>query len=493
MNHNSTAPSGIRRVDQVTLSRNLNLFLVFIATVIIAGYAVKSGNPIIMLGFVAMPFVFMLMNRPELTFALAVILDASSIDIPGVSFTSVGVLAKLILLGAFTLAVALGQRMWKGDQMAERRPMVLFLGNILLLMAVRGSGLRMLGSATWGGMMYVNFIIGLLFFMALNGLIVKKKQIRWIIWGSLIAGALGSIFQYRGWSSVELSSEVTASRLNYLAPVTIALLSLGIAIKTRVRLIRPLLVLLCLVLVALSGFRSRWLGTVMVCAGFGFFMSRDKVRYFVVLALLGLVGWGCIVAASPHLPLGIQRAVSFLPGVQVEQRVAMNALESIEWRVEIWKYCLEKVPEYFWIGRGSAFDVGEASANLSSHDIGTFSPWFAFQTRSYHSGPLSLLLDYGITGFVTGIWLMVLMFKRFWKAAVELSLINTFEARYTLFLTVYLLWRIFAYFFVYGDIRAFSLIISDAAIAMVLYSSVKRMHQARVEAIASASLVTESE
>jgi hypothetical protein len=109
---------------------------------------------------------------------------------------------------------------------------------------------------------------------------------------------------------------------------------------------------------------------------------------------------------------------------------------------------------------------------LGQGDIALFTPWFAFETRSYHSGPLSLLLDYGLPGLLLGLWLAGLVLRRFWQTAVRLAKIDTIESRYALFLSVFVLWQWVAFFLVFGSIVTLANMIATLAAAMVVSNSV---------------------
>jgi len=339
--------------------------------------------------------------------------------------------------------------------------------------------LRMLGSSTWGGMLYISLLIGIIFYMAVNGLQLNKKNIKWIVWGGLIAGLVGSASAYKGWSSSAAEEAgLSATRLMWLLNLSYGLFPLVFALKfPRNKWVSILLMGICLVFIGLTGFRSRLVAFIMVYAGYGFFCAKNKKRFAVIAACLGLLLWGGIVVVSPVLPQGLQRAVSFVPGVQIDYMTGKNAQGSIDWRVEIWGYCLQQVPKYWLIGRGSAFNVWDTVAQLGHNDIKLFTPWFAFETRSYHSGPLTLLLDYGVPGLLIGIWLTIIVFRHFYKLSVRLAVLDTFESRFALFLTVYVLWQWAAFFLVYGAMATFATMLTSLAAALVVSNSVLGRHE----------------
>ena len=128
-----------KTVDQVRLFRGLIVSLLIALAVIFGFLTVKMGNPILMIGLLVLPFALMLMRYPGAVLTLAFVMDASGISIPGLSFTTAGLLAKLLLIGIFLLGIALGQRQWNPAELPEKKPLILFALVVILLMAVRGS------------------------------------------------------------------------------------------------------------------------------------------------------------------------------------------------------------------------------------------------------------------------------------------------------------------------------------------------------------------
>jgi hypothetical protein len=471
--------------DEAKIIRGLvTVFLCFVA---VAGafLTMRSGNIFLIAAFLALPFVILLMHSPQTALALALILDASGIPLPGVSGgASLGLPLKILLIAVMGIGVMMHRKPWQGQKLPETKPLLCFTAVMILLMMVRGTGLRALGSSMWGGMIYIILLCNIGFYFAVNGLRISRKQIRWIVWGSLLAGVIGAALRLRGFEAVAEEGGVGASRLMWLSPIAGALFPLVFALKfRRTPWISGLLLLICLTLAGLTGFRGRLVGLVMVTAGYGFFKAKDKVQYALLLGGLGLAGWIGIVLISSHLPLGLQRAVSFVPGAHVDYRTAQDAAGSIEWRVEIWKYCLERYKEYLLIGRGAAFNIQSTRSQLGAADpFGT--PWQAYLTHTYHSGPLSLLVDFGLPGLLAALWLTVLVMKRLWGLAQRMTEIGTFESRYALFLCVSLLWRWVAFYLVYGDMSGFANMVSSAAVAMVIAGSVFAVEHEKNERVA---------
>ena len=150
-------------VDVVSLKRNLIITLGFILTVVLSCLTVISGNPLFMLAFVALPLILILLYYPSIAFVMAFIMDATGMAIPGVSYTTLGLVAKLIVLLTFILAFFLQAKKNESLDVPEEKPLIWLVFIIFILMVFRGSGLRMLGSSTWGGMAYIVLLIGIFF------------------------------------------------------------------------------------------------------------------------------------------------------------------------------------------------------------------------------------------------------------------------------------------------------------------------------------------
>jgi O-antigen ligase len=156
------------------------------------------------------------------------------------------------------------------------------------------------------------------------------------------------------------------------------------------------------------------------------------------------------VVVLPHaerLPLMAQRALSFLPG-KFDQATRESAAGTVQWRLAMWKEVLPEVPKCLFRGKGWAFDARDFYSTVElapSPDIhaGTI------LVGDYHSGPLSLLLPFGIYGAVAFVWFLVAglrVLHRNWKfgnpalRSVNALLLAAFAT------------RSFAFFFVFGSL-----------------------------------------
>ena len=160
-----------------------------------------------------------------------------------------------------------------------------------------------------------------------------------------------------------------------------------------------------------------------------------------------------------------------MPGATVDQRTAIDATHSIDWRLEIWEYALARASDYLIIGRGGTFDVMETVGQLGIADpYGT--PWQAFLTHTYHSGPIEMLLDYGIPGLLAVFSLHVLIFKRLWGYSIKLAPIDTASSRYASYLCASQLWLAVSFYIAFGYMVGFANWLVQSAVVMVITENI---------------------
>ena len=480
MNHEFSHIS-LTQVDQVKIKRNVIKAIAFVLTVVFAFYTLKTGNILFMGGLLALPFALMLMNRPDLAFMFGIVADATAITIRGINYLTLGVIMQLMVILSAILTWALVGHNASSQSFREKKPLLLFTGLVLILMASRGAGLRVLGSETWGGMIYIRIFVAIAFYLAIRKVDISQKIFKYAIIGIVIGGVLGSLIQRSGFvaAASQLSSigpeTVGSKRLMWLTPFVYAIFPVVLAIRWKLKLVGVLIWIALLGAIGLTGYRSRLVELIMVTVLFGFIGSRSRIKYSIKSVFVGAILWISAIIVSPYVPAGLQRAVSFLPGTKVEAYAGKDALESVEWRVEIWKYCWERVPDYLWIGRGSTFNVFDTVDNLSQSDIMLYTPWFAFQTHAYHSGPLTLLIDYGLPGFLIGTWLLLAIGVSAWKIAAKMVRYRSLESRYCLALCSWLLWQVISFFLVYGQMPKFGRVLVAGAVVTVLARSVEKI------------------
>src|SRR4029077_2244465 len=126
-----------------------------------------------------------------------------------------------------------------------------------------------------------------------------------------------------------------------------------------------------------------------------------------------------------------QRALAFLP-LELSADARTDAEGSSEWRLEMWKGLLPQVPQHLLLGKGYAitqedFQMMGMDTSFRSADASQQGLALSFD---YHNGPLSVVIPFGIWGFVAFCWFLWstcwVMYSNFRYGDPALKTINTF-------------------------------------------------------------------
>jgi len=151
----------------------------------------------------------------------------------------------------------------------------------------------------------------------------------------------------------------------------------------------------------LSGFRSAILIPIVSLIVQFFAEGLHKTKYAIGLAGSLVAGAIFLGAFADSLPLSAQRAISFLP-IKVDPIAAMDAKSSLAWRFEMWKVVVREAPNHLWLGKGYAIDPTDIYLAEESVKRGFQNDFeMSVRTGDYHSGPLSVLVPFGIIGTLT--------------------------------------------------------------------------------------------
>lgn len=147
-----------------------------------------------------------------------------------------------------------------------------------------------------------------------------------------------------------------------------------------------------------AGFRSQILIILLAFGLFFLLYARFRARIVVVLGAYGVAGTLMLYALAPAMSETLQRSISFLPGIGIEQQVADQASETVDWRYDLWGRTAEELPKYLLVGRGLTRDYMGAMA-LYDSPLATDAE-VQYYMHAYHSWVLGVLMDLGIVGFV---------------------------------------------------------------------------------------------
>ncbi|MGC1479943.1 MAG: hypothetical protein WA771_05545 [Chthoniobacterales bacterium] len=386
-------------------------------------------------------------------------------------------LGATTLLALAILNFAMTQRVrlrWSGGHTA----ILLFIAVILLTMGVRGSGFRVLGSEKWGGMFYLQLVL-------CASLVYTVPQInlsstwwrRCLILAALstIPAAIAEILIYRGFGLGGIASffqvgapsdldSITASRdfINRYFAVSLAGQSLYYAIF----LLIPAAYLFSppglkhwpwaigfTLTAAFGGFRTVLLSMVGVTVILMKWSRSVQPGFLLLIGCAAMAGYISLVFTADYLPVQWQRAVSFLPGLQVSEVASADASTTVVWRLELWRRALDQVPYFLFVGRGYAFSATEYLAAYDNR-YGLFDALeWAIVTSAYHQGSLSLLVGLGVPGLITGYAILFLFARRHLRVREAAWSSPKLQTCHTVVCAIFLM-DIIQFVFIYGDVQA---------------------------------------
>jgi hypothetical protein len=290
-----------------------------------------------------------------------------------------------------------------------------------------GFGLRALGNSVMGGRKYVFLLAWITGYFALTARrIPPEKAGLYValfflggclsIMGDLVAfipRSLGFIF-YLFPPDPDYFAFGTIQRFYGASTMSTAVFTFMLArygIKGIFRAGKPWRAAVFILFVMLScfgGFRSVLLSYALLFSILFFLEGMHRTQLLPILAFAGLMAVVICIPMVDKMPRSVQRALSFLP-VNVDSAVRGDAQASLDWRLNMWMALLPQVPPHLLLGKGYAITpedlevMGRDSAFRKAIDPGEQA--LALST-DYHSGPLSVILPFGIWGAIAFLWFL---------------------------------------------------------------------------------------
>ncbi len=160
-----------------------------------------------------------------------------------------------------------------------------------------------------------------------------------------------------------------------------------------------------------GGFRSGIIFVVMLLSALFFLEGLWRTKWAVIMSGFAVVLLVAIVVFSRQLPLQIQRSLAFLP-VDISPDARLDADQSSEWRIDIWKAVLPEVPQYLLLGKGYGINATDVYLAPFLIEQGVYrNHEAAILTGNYHQGLLSLLIPLGLPGLICFGWLILAGFR----------------------------------------------------------------------------------
>jgi hypothetical protein len=354
------------------------------------------------------------------------------------------------------------------------RPLI-FLGMVVLATAklTGGIGLNVLGSEGIGGKRYVYLLSGVIGFFALTAHPIPLKKAglytNMFFLGAVTAaiGNLASIinpsfnFIFLIFPADMGAMMASGPENNYaivrfggLAASSIAVISWLLArygiqgVLDMRKSWRFFIFAFFMVLSTFGGFRSMVINVALLCAVLFYLEGLMRTRLLPVIILAAILLSAIAVPFANKLPLTVQRSLAFLP-LDLDMEAVLSSQDSTGWRLDMWKAVLPEVPKYLILGKGYGIDASELDMLVKGMNRGEEGAAGAIISGDYHSGPLSLIMPFGIFGAVGFIWFLVAGYRaldrnyRFGDPAL---------ARINRFLLALFIVKILMFFFIVGSL-----------------------------------------
>jgi hypothetical protein len=463
--------------DPSKIQRALLTVFLILATVALTYFGFTKNLPVVGLLIPVIGLASWLIGRPVRLLFLMMLAYGASLRIPGLpTVLNVMTICQVLLIGWASLDKALLHNSPRFSLEPRIDNWLAFFAlDLLLIMFVRGAGFALLGGSTYGGTGYVMFFLAISSYFTVTRLRMTDSDIKCLLLIVLAGAIFAMITQVLsfysgggfGWLqkifSVEteslLSEQESATsaaggggdavvRWSAFGKVAYGLIPIAYVL-CRKQAARFVLIASAFALVGMTGTRSQVAGVVMMVFFAGVYYSKNRAKTVLAWGLAGLFILGFLMIATPMLPRAVQRAVSFIEFIPVDQDIVASAETSSSWRFDMWRdYCIPNVPQYLLIGRGIAHDIA-GFAWLNPKWYGT-AEFFYYMGR-YHSGPFSLLLDHGLPGTIGFTMFFLLTLADGWRTVRRYaSKQDTLTSRYYTYLTLLMTYEVFNFYFIFG-------------------------------------------
>lgn len=434
------------------------------------------------------PLAVFFLNRRDYFFLTIVIFTSADIWMPitgnNVPFH---IFLRLILVAGIIGASIIGRppaSRWDVPRISMVCWMVIILGT----MAMRGTGIRQLGSPLWGGKNYI-ILLAMLFFFLVIPQAVRLSRKQWISIPIMMAllpvipmladllyvlsgGKLYFLYYIfkPGGGVAETASTLMdqesgwriqgASRVDLLLLLLLAMPWLGRSPHGKI--LSVILFLASLALASLGGFRGALVAAIAVTLIYAWYRVPHR-RMLILAAVISMLMMLIAVAhfAATSLPSPVQRVLSIVPFARVEPIVEIDASFSSRWRLRIWEETLRtEVRPHLIVGRGFCFDPNRIIPQYGRYTDEWSDTQNNVTNANFHSGPLSSLVLFGAPGFLC---LLVFMISSVLKhLRIQRMEWPDFRLRHIHF--------VFLCYFIYATI-SFYLIYGDLTVTMIRYLS----------------------
>ena len=431
----------------------------------------SMGRLMLMVPLMFLPLGVFLLARRDILFVAICFLFYSTIRIP-------------MLAGQMELyhaGVALYVVAAFGGYALRRRtvritPPVLFAIALAIVVAYtmhfRGSGFRLFGSSLWGGVRYVEILLGLSLFIVSDSIHLSLRRWKTALVGMVTVGALPAlaelayvyskgatsfvyyILQPLGQTGTALERMESGRMVRFSMMLQVSHIYLIPFFLRKVGQRLPIkqlgFILLAIVLGGLSGHRMVLLNVALYLWMYRFLRSKNRLAYSFISAILVSLILLTLGQMAYLLPLNMQRMFSLIPFANISTEANVDAFSTWSWRVELWKDTVKEIPRYLWLGKGFAYS-GDLEMALDVRWLSNYGLWWAKVQSAYHQGVLSLLVGLGLPGLLTGTAFLISLCRRHYRFWRQKQLTPDFASLHYAVL-VLLMMETSVYFLVYGDV-----------------------------------------
>ncbi len=362
-----------------------------------------------------------------------------------------------LLLVALSFAMAIVERALNRESKFMSVPQfvwpLLFLVGVVMITAklTGGFGLRSMGSEVYGGKKYVYLLAGIASYFALTSQAIPRERANLYLGLFFLGGitnAIGDLFpimpkslEFIFWIFPPYSSiDVLEFGVTRLRGVGIAgfavfnwmLVRYGVqGLFLSRRHWRLFFFFLISAISFLGGFRSTLLAMIILFSLQFFLEGLHRTKLLPILAFFGILGAVLVIPLASKLPYTFQRVLAIFP-LNIDPVARMDAEGSSQWRIDLWEAVLPQVPKHLLLGKGYAVtqeDYQMMGYNVSFKALDASQQGLALAS-DFHSGPLSVIIPFGLWGVFGFCWFMGVaiwgLIRNYRFGDPELKLINSF-------------------------------------------------------------------
>jgi hypothetical protein len=438
--------------------RSLIVYAVCAAIAIVIGVLMTNPLTYSSLGFVGVLFAFLLLPLfIKWHHTLMILCWSTPISV----FFIKGDPALTLVMITISLAISVTERTLNPNRHFLKVPQVTWpllclIGVVLITAKLTGGiGLKAFGSDVYGGKKYVFLIVAILGYFALTALPVPPQKARLYVTLYFLGGVLGCIgdlypitphfltpiFWFINPQTIDTSGfQLGVTRLGGTGWAATAAVNGLIAyyglrgIFLGGKLWRSMVFLICMGLIFLGGYRSALVLTLATITLQFFLEGLHRTPLLLVAIIFCLACAGVTLPLASKLPFTFQRTLAFLPPgwIHLSSDARADAQGSLDWREDMWKALLPQVPKHLLLGKGYAISMEDftiISESQAIHSVDAAEDPLAL-SGDYHSGPLSVILPFGIWGVLAFSWFLVaslwVVYRNYRYSPPELKTLNTF-------------------------------------------------------------------